>query len=55
VKDHHRKVTRVAFVTDSPVGSLAEKVGSHFVSAEIRLFGFNDFDAAKAWISSDAT
>ncbi len=54
VRDHHRKVSRVAFATDSPVGSLAEHVASHFVSAEIRHFGFNEFDAAKAWVSADS-
>ena len=51
VKDHHRKVSRVAFATDSPVGSIAEKVANHFVSAEIKHFSFDEFDAAKAWLS----
>ncbi len=54
VKDHHRKVSRVAFATDSPVGSLAETIANHFVSAEIRNFGFGEFDAAKAWVTTDS-
>ena len=55
VKDHHRKVARVAFATDSAVGTLAETVASHFVSAEIKHFGFSEFDAAKAWVASETT
>jgi len=50
VKDHHRKLTHVAVVTDSKVGVLGEKLGSHFVSAEIRHFPFLQFEQAKAWV-----
>ena len=50
VREHHRKVARVAFVTDSPIGSLGEKVASHFVSADIRHFDFDDLDDAHEWI-----
>ncbi|MEP5570077.1 MAG: STAS/SEC14 domain-containing protein [Halioglobus sp.] len=54
VKDHHRRVSRIAFATNSPVGTIAEKVGNHFVSAEIKHFDFNELDAAKIWISGDS-
>ena len=50
VREHHRQVARVAFVTDSPIGSLGEKVASHFVSADIRHFDFDDLDDAQEWI-----
>ena len=51
VKDHHKKVSRVAFVTDSPVGKFAEPIASHFVKAEIRLFPYQDFEQASEWVA----
>ena len=51
VKDHHRKVSRVAFVTDSAIGKFAEPIGSHFVKAEIRSFPYQDFNQASEWVA----
>jgi hypothetical protein len=50
VKDHHKKIGKVAFVTDAVIGELAEKVGSHFVAAEVRHFPKGQIQEAKAWI-----
>ena len=50
VKEHHKKVPRIAFVTDSVISNLAETIGSHFVSADIKAFGYGDMDKARAWI-----
>ena len=50
VKNHHQKIKRLAFVTNSPVGDFAETIASHFVNAEIRSFSFDQLDEAKAWI-----
>src|SRR4051812_18941089 len=36
VRDHHRRVRKIAIVTDSALGSVAEHLVSHFVSAEIK-------------------
>lgn len=30
VREHHEKVSRVAFVTDSPIAGFAEHIASHF-------------------------
>jgi len=54
VRDHHRKIKRVALVTDSPVGELAEHLASHFVAAEVRHFRAKEGEAAKAWIAEAA-
>lgn len=54
IKAHHHEVKRIAFVTDSPIGNMAEKLGSHFVAAEVRHFGFLSLEDAKAWILSPA-
>ncbi len=50
VKDHHRKVSHIAISTDSVIGTLAEHITSHFVSAQIRSFAFDEIGSAKAWI-----
>ena len=50
VKQHHKKVSRIAFVTDSPIGRIAEDIASHFVNAEIRSFSFDELEASKKWI-----
>lgn len=50
VRDHHRQIHRVAVVTDSPLGNLAEHVASHFVAAEIRPFPAGQVEAARRWI-----
>lgn len=51
VKNHHKKVSRIAFATDSAVGDLAEHIGSHFISAEVKHFPYRSLHEAKAWIT----
>jgi len=51
VRNHHKKIARVAFATDSVVAELAETVASHFVSAELKLFSYNELDSAKRWVA----
>ena len=50
VRDHHRSIRRVAVVTDSPLGRVAEQLASHFVAAEIRHFPAGRSESATAWI-----
>jgi len=50
VKNHHKKIKRLAFVTDSVVGNLAEKVADHFVEAQIKSFSFGEMNEAREWI-----
>lgn len=52
VKEHHKKVSRVAFATDSPLGGFAEHIANHFVNAEIRNFSFSQLEESKRWILS---
>ncbi len=51
VKEHHKKISRVAFSTDSVIGNLAETIGKHFVQAEIKAFSFKELESARAWIA----
>jgi hypothetical protein len=50
VKDHHEKVSKVALVTDSLLGDIAEIIAGHFVSAEIKHFPFDELNVAQNWI-----
>ena len=50
VRDHHKHIKKVALVTDSALGKVAEQLASHFVSAEIRHFPVVGLDAAKRWV-----
>jgi len=49
---HHKKVERLALVTDSKVASIAESLGKHFTSAEVRHFPFADESKALAWLET---
>jgi len=51
VRDHHRKIQKVAIVTNSLIGEIGEHITSHFVSAKIKHFSGNQIEAAKEWIT----
>ncbi len=52
IKNHHQKIDRIAFVTDSPIGSFAEHVANHFINAEIKHFSFDRLEDAQEWASA---
>ncbi|HME80382.1 MAG TPA: STAS/SEC14 domain-containing protein [Mycobacterium sp.] len=52
VKDHQQHIKKVAVVTDSHLGDVAEHLASHFVSAKIRHFPGEQLDQARQWIIS---
>jgi hypothetical protein len=52
VRDHHKRIEKVAVVTDSHFGDVAEHLTSHFVSAEIKHFPAGQTEAATQWIIS---
>ena len=52
VRDHHKRVRRIAVVSDSALLSAAPKIASHCVNAEIRNFKAGERTAALAWLES---
>ena len=54
VREHHRYIKKIAVVTDSAMGNVAEHLVSHFVSAEVRHFPANAMEAAKQWVTGGA-
>ena len=54
VREHHRKIERIALVTDSPLGTVAPALAKHFVSAQIRRFAYAELEEALVWLKSNA-
>jgi hypothetical protein len=54
VRDHHRKVKRVALATDGKLASLAPRLAEHFVKAEVKSFAYGELDSAIAWAGNPA-
>jgi hypothetical protein len=54
VRDHHKRIKKVAVVTDSHLADVAERLASHFVAAEVRHFPGDDLDRARQWIIGGA-
>jgi len=52
VNGHHKHVKKVALCTDAPFSTLVEKLGAHFVSAEIKVFPYDELSQAKQWIGA---
>lgn len=50
VHNHHRKIAKVAIVTDSKIADVAESLGKHFVKASIKHFSFKELESAKGWL-----
>ena len=49
VRDHHRKVKRIALAADAKLATLAPKIGEHFIQAEVKSFAYDALDSAIAW------
>jgi hypothetical protein len=52
VRDHHRKVARIAAVTDSEFLGVMIRISKPFVSAEARRFPYDQRAEAMAWLES---
>ena len=52
VGNHHKKIERVALVTDSPAARVVESLAKHFTAAQIKHFSFTDYDTALSWLEA---
>lgn len=52
VRDHHRRIRRVALSADSKLADLVPHLAKHFVRAEVSSFGYDELDAAITWAAS---
>jgi len=53
VKNHHRKIKKIAAVTDSKFLSIMPQVANHFIQAEVRHFDFDDEETALKWLNAE--
>lgn len=53
VREHEKHIKKIAVVTDSHIGDIAEHLTSHFVSAQIRHFPAGEVEQARKWIVGD--
>ena len=44
VRNNHRKIAKVALVTDSKIADVAESLGKHFVKASIKHFSLKSLN-----------
>jgi len=54
IKNHHKKIKRLAFATDTTVINYTKAIAEPFIEAEIKVFPYAEFDKAKAWVVSDS-
>jgi len=52
VNDHHKKIKKIAVVTDSKLGDFMQRIAKHFVSAELKHFPYDKIADARAWITA---
>ena len=53
VKDHHRKIDRIAAVTDNEFLMIMPHIAKHFVSAQVRQFPSDEKTQALAWLEGE--
>jgi len=51
VRNHHERIEKVAFVSDSNIVSIAPKLAKHFVAAEVKHFPAAEREAALTWLA----
>jgi hypothetical protein len=49
VRDHHRKIARIALAADSAMATMAPSVAEHFVKANVKAFRYDELDRAIEW------
>jgi hypothetical protein len=54
VRDHHRKIDRVAAVSDSQFLKIGPRIAAHFAHPEIRVFASGERAQALVWLQSRA-
>lgn len=54
VREHHRRVKRIALATDAKLAVLAPRLGQHFVKGEIKTFEYDELDEAVDWASGSS-
>ena len=54
VREHHRKIEKVAVVSDSSFLTIAPQIAAHFVQADVRHFPQSQRETALAWLRGES-
>ena len=52
VRDHHKRVERIAVLTDDSLVKIAPEIAAHFAHPEFRVFSSSDRAGAVNWLQS---
>src|SRR5258705_13160122 len=52
IRQHHRKIEKIAILTDGGVAAVMPRIARHFVRAEIRPFAIAEQSAAWSWLAA---
>ncbi|MEU8995390.1 STAS/SEC14 domain-containing protein [Streptomyces caniferus] len=55
IRDHHRKVGKIALAADSRTATLVPQLANRFVQAEVRRFEYDELNDALAWAADPPT
>jgi len=53
VREHHKKIKKVAAVTDGKIVSIMPRIVDHFVNAKVKYFPYESLDEAISWVQSE--
>ena len=53
VHEHHKKIKKVAAVTDGKIVSIMPRIVDHFVNAKVKYFPYESLDEAISWVQSE--
>lgn len=54
VREHHKKIEKVAAVSDGKIVSIMPRIVDHFVNAKVKYFPNESLDEAIAWVKSES-
>jgi len=52
VREHHKKIEKVAAVSDGKIVSIMPKIVDHFVNAKVKYFPYESLDEAISWVQT---
>ena len=53
VREHHKKIEKVAAVSDGKIVSIMPRIVDHFVNAKVKYFPYESLDEAISWVKSE--
>ena len=52
IREHHKKIEKVAAVSDGKIVSIMPQIVDHFVNAKVKYFPYESLDEAILWVQS---